>query len=113
MNNKLIILGVAILLISVGLLSGCEEIDVGLSNEEKRFVGDWEYVGTVGGVGDMVFFSDGTYSGGYGNEFEVKDGKLVIIRSDGYQYAFDYIFSNNDNNLTTIIDNLNCHYIRK
>ena len=86
-----------IMMISVTVLSGCEERNPPLSKEEKRFLGTWK--------GDdphvMAFFPDRACSflSDFSGYWEVKDGKLVIDLKTG-TVILDYIFSENDSILT-------------
>lgn len=89
---------ISVLLICIGL-SGCTE---NLSSEEQRFVGTWKMEGMETTI---TFYSNGGISGFLGDEYEVKDGKFVILT----RYAgttkrelYDYTFSNNDTRLILI-----------
>ena len=93
MKKKLVIIGIAVLLICVGL-SGCNEKNNHLTDDESRFVGTWR----EGDYNQLIFFSNGT---GSFNDFlttwEIKDGKLVVYLPDlGGNLTSEYIFSNND-----------------
>jgi len=94
MNKHLITLGIAILLICVGL-SGCLD-------GESKFVGTWSY----GAAKDTrTFYSDGKYVvSDYDGTWELKDEKLHVIFSmpmlGEISKTYNYAFSNNDNTLT-------------
>jgi len=107
MNKHLIVLGIAVLLICVGL-SGCTNEDnsqdgADASNDLAKFVGIWMYE-EIGGI--YTFSSDGAFSfdaPGEENEgtYEVRDGKLWFtytfpLELEGELEGFDYSFSNND-----------------
>lgn len=87
----------SIIMICVGILSGCNEEIASLKDEEKRFLGTWK----ASDLDIIAFFSDRACS--YFNDlsgiWEVKEGKLIIVDKDG-KYVFDYSFSNNDELLT-------------
>lgn len=99
MNKHLLILGIAILLICVGL-SGCNE-QTGTSSEENKFLGTW-----TDNTGEITtFYSDGTFTSKLWNvtgtgTWEIKDGKLKTVFIGGILLDYDYSFSNNDETLT-------------
>jgi hypothetical protein len=100
MNKNLLICGISTLLV-VLVLSGCIESQ-SQSSEEKRFVGTWNMEGVEKTV---IFHSDGDMNVVFGDKYEVKDGKLVILTrfAGGYtQESYDYTFSNNDTRLILI-----------
>ena len=90
MNNKIIVIGITFVLVSLGLC-GC--------SEQNKFVGEW-----IDNDGDTHhFFSDGTFNSISGSQtqsgsWEVKDNKLVIT-VQGQSLTYSYSFSNNDNTL--------------
>lgn len=112
MKKLLILFGVAVLLICVGL-SGCFDRQ-SLSSEEQRFVGTWDMEGMGSPV---IFHSNGQISGFFGEEFEIKDGKLVILKRFAGVYrqeSYNYTFSNNDTKLILInINREDTHYLIK
>ena len=82
------------ILISVGL-SGCNEGSNTLSPEKEKFVGTWYKSNYL----VMDLFSDGTCSYlAQSGTWDVKDGKLALELSSGYNPTFTYDFS--DSNLT-------------
>ena len=92
MNKKLIIFLIFFMLIFI-CLCGCSEEQ---NSEEKRFVGTWkmEEMDTT-----ITFNSNGVISGLFGDEYEIKDNKLIILtRFAGTtkQEFYHYNFSNND-----------------
>ncbi len=98
MNKKLLIFGIAALLICIGL-SGCFE---GQSSEEQHFVGTWDMEGMETTI---TFSSNGAMSGFFVGDYEVKDDKLVT--SSRYagtvkKESYNYTFSNNDTRLILI-----------
>ncbi len=117
MSKKLIIIGVAVLLVCVGL-SGCFESNNGdyISSEENRFVGTWiaseesseKLLGTT-----ITFYSDRNVHLEWSDEavlggtYEIKDEKLTINLVDGEVIKlYNYSFSNNNQYLTiSSIDN--------
>lgn len=92
MKKQLIILGVAVLLICVGL-SGCFESDNESSNVLDKFVGKWTSASLLYEK-TITFFSDGTGFNNSGSiEWEIKDEQLVIYWHDGNHTAiYDYEF---------------------
>jgi hypothetical protein len=99
-KNILTVVGITILIICV-CLSGCFESD-SQSDEEQRFVGTWnmEEMETT-----VTFYSNGVIGGFFGDEYEIKDDKLIILsRFAGTikQESYDYSFSNNDTRLILI-----------
>ena len=102
--KKITITLIALMVISVGFLSGCNEISNSLSGDESRFVGTWnfEFEGLFETKNyTFTFFSDGTCSasGFFGSNYEVKDEKLVFWQyMDGnkLQTPYTYSFSDND-----------------
>lgn len=96
--KKIPILLIALMVISVGFLSGCNEENNSLTDEESIFVGTWK----GDGLWDIIaFFSDRTCSHylDLSGTWEIKDGKLVITEKDGL-FKYDYLFTNDDNTLT-------------
>jgi len=106
MKNLFIVIGIVVLLLTVGL-SGYNEISNPLSSEEDRFIGTWE--SEKDGSGIVTFFSDGEWIGsgiwlgGMTGYYEIKDGKLVmsyIIEGTKFSTVNNYSFYNNDTTLT-------------
>ena len=95
MNKNLIILGIAILLLVVGL-SGCNGI--GENSELNRFVGKWKSndIPTV-----MMFNSDRSCNiGAVRGMYKLEHDSLVIDLDQGVSIIYEYQFSNNNNTLT-------------
>ena len=91
MDNKPMIFLIFFMIICISL-SGCSEE---LNTEEKRFVGTWkmEEMDTT-----ITFNSNGVISGLFGDEYEIKDDKLIILsRFAGTtkQEFYHYNFSDN------------------
>lgn len=100
MKAYLFISWVSIFLVCIGI-SGCFEGDE-LSNEEKRFIGTWDMTGLESPV---IFHSNGELDGFVGEEFEVTDGKLAVLKrfAGGYrQELYTYTFTHNDTKLILI-----------
>ncbi len=108
MNKHLIVLGMAVLLICVGL-SGCTNEDksqdgTDASNDLAKFVGTWK---SIERDREYTFYSNSSYLlstteyGGVSTSrgtYEVKDERLTL---HGLAVGpFMYSFSNNDNTLT-------------
>jgi len=96
MNKHLIVLGIAVLLICVGL-SGCEELntenDGNTVSQSDRFIGTWKNEGNSYEI--ITLFSDGACSYlGISGFWELKDGKLVLdLYTSGLTITYDYYFS--------------------
>ena len=98
MNKHLVVLGMAVLLLIVGL-SGCEQ--VGIQSEENRFAGTWK---TDSLYDTLTLRSEGTCKKfTYDGTWSIKDGKFTLIytaRTNPQTYIYEYSFSNNNNTLT-------------
>ncbi|KYK23783.1 hypothetical protein AYK24_00690 [Thermoplasmatales archaeon SG8-52-4] len=95
--KKYLILHLVIVMFIGIFLSGCSESQ---SIEEQRFVGTWimEEMETT-----ITFYSNGEIKGVFGDKYEIKDGKFVILTrfAGGYNQEFySYSFYNNDTRLT-------------
>ena len=106
--KKTAILLIAILVISVLFISGCNEQKKD-SNKEidilSKFIGSWNSTSTLDGEGYVfTFFSNNTWSvdTGQSGTYALKEGKLELTNISGVSYLFDYSFSNSDNTLTII-----------
>jgi hypothetical protein len=99
MIKQLVIIGIIILLVSVGL-SGCNESSNTINPDKNKFVGTWKTNESTNVT--TVFFSDGAYTArGINGTWEIKDGLLVIIIPDwSIQTTYSYAFSNDDRTLT-------------
>ena len=97
MNKKLLIFGIAILLVCVGL-SGCTDTNT----RDDRFFGVWKDAKNPS-LNSITFLSDGTgSSSGISMVWEIKDGKLVItnqVSGGEVKGIYDYNFSNNNQKL--------------
>jgi hypothetical protein len=83
------------------VFSGCIESQ-SLSGEEQRFVGSWIMEGMESPV---TFHSNGEISGFFGEEYEIEDGKLFILKrfaGGSRQESYNYTFSDNDTRLILI-----------
>jgi len=111
MNKTLIIIGVAVLLVCVGL-SGCNEKSG--NSKLDRLIGTWMENGEV----DYIFESDRTFTSFDGpittaGTYEIKDEKLVLTVG-GISISYNYSFSNNDRTLTmTMVDTNIIHVYTK
>jgi hypothetical protein len=114
-KKKLIICEISVLLIVI-ILSGCVESQNNeeLNNEKQRFVGSWIMEGMETPI---TLYTNGEISGLTGDEFDIKEGKFVILRrfAGGYlSELYNYSFSNNDTKLVLInIDTEVRHYLVK
>ena len=86
-----------IIMISVTVLSGCEENISPLSKEEKRFLGTWK--GPT--IHVMAFFPYRacSFHSDFSGYWEIKDGKLIIELNTG-KLILDYKFSEDDSIVT-------------
>jgi len=101
MNKQLVIIGITVLLITVGL-SGCSNNQI--NTDKNKFVGSWS---TVDGHAITTFFSDGSCSFPtvpLKQKYDIKDGKLVITFEGQFTFTYSYLFSNNDNTLTLTLN---------
>ena len=105
MKKQLIILGVAVLLICIGL-SGCFG-ETESKNLDKRFIGTWKSA-TLQRQRTFIFYSDGT--GRFmedSTEWEMKDGKLFVyfpVLEFNITYDFEFIQDNQDNEILILTD---------
>jgi len=90
MKKQLIIVGIIVLLISIGL-SGCTNSDNG--GENSKFVGTWKDYPGLGN--SFTFLSDGTgLWAGDQMLWEIKNGKLEINpEASETNMTYDYSFS--------------------
>ena len=97
MNKHLISLGMAILLICLGL-SGCTQED-----DAEKFIGTWQLREGFPG-GSYTFFSNGTCNfENEGGTWEIEDGVIITNISNGLVvYNWNYEFSDNYTQLTLI-----------
>ena len=114
MKKQLIIIGIIVLLITVGL-SGCADKNNGEENnkfdtndggENNKFVGTWKDYS--GNGNSFTFLSDGT---GLWTDspmlWEVKDGKLEVNpESNPVNMTYYYTFSDNYQILTLTFDKI-------
>jgi len=109
MDKKILTIELAVLLLVIGLLSGCAGNPF---DPSAKFVGTWQ-IASVGDVTEyisgrttLVFYPDGTYSfpgqvAGLNIEgtYQVKGGMLTMSGTK-WSGTFGYSFSNNDRTLT-------------
>ena len=93
MNNRIFIIGIAILLITVGL-SGCFDNS---SDDKNKFIGTWESA-TLLNQKTTTFRSNGTGFDDDGPfEWNIKDGQLTIYWPNrGNTIIYDYKFLNTE-----------------
>lgn len=86
-----------VMMISVVVLSGCNEKNTPLSKEEKRFLGTWK----GSGISVMAFFPNRacSFHSDFSGYWEIKEGKL-IIEQETNKLILDYIFSEDDSIVT-------------
>ena len=115
MNKHLITLGIAVLLICIGL-SGCNESNNSYKPDEERIIGTWiisePYEGSTRTI-TYIFLPDKTYevigtykedTESYNGTWKILDYELVVT-IEGQTQTGNYNFSNNDKTLT-ITDNM-------
>ena len=98
MDKKILAIELAVLLLVIGLLSGCAGNPF---DPSAKFVGTWK---DDSGMVTIVFFSDKTVNSPITTEYgtyEIKDGKLVMTGAEG-ESVYDYSFSNDDTTLTLV-----------
>jgi hypothetical protein len=112
MKKQLVIIGIVVLLVSIGL-SGCNEITNTINPEKNKFIGTWKSFEPIDTL-TYEFFSNGTiratsFLDSHKNQFfgnlsnysylgtwELKIGKLIMNVSGIFSTTLDYHFSNND-----------------
>jgi len=110
MKKQFVIIGIAVLLICVGL-SGCNESNNSFKSDEDRIIGTWVisdlYEGSTRTI-TYIFSSDKTYevigtykdyTESYNGSWKISDYKLVVTIEGRTQTGY-YKFSNNDKTLT-------------
>jgi uncharacterized protein YceK len=111
MKKQLVIIGIVAILVTVGL-SGCNEVSNTLSPEKNKFIGTWYKSNYL----VMDLFSDGTCSYlAQSGTWDVKDDKLVLVLSSGYNPTFNYSFSDSDLTLrlTSTLDGSTTVYTKR
>jgi len=114
MRKQLVIIGIAVLLVSVVFLSGCAEQKVLKADTEKnKFIGHWLDASIPSSQIDsnntVDFFSNGTCK--YFNISAIATWKLEVVNTliinfpngtEIYPFSipFQYVFSNNNKTLT-------------
>jgi len=92
MKKKLLLIVTLQILICVGM-SGCNDISSTHTAEKQKFVGTWYKSNYL----VMDLFADGTCSYlGQTGTWDVKDGKLYLTLSSGYNPTYTYAFSDSD-----------------
>ena len=114
MKKQLVIVGIIVILLTVGL-SGCTNdiINNNLKTDIDKFIGSWNGTATTTqGTYNitMTFLSDKTYSAGLGigdsiidrgsGSWDIKDGKLITYPKDKDMSVSNFQFSNNEMSLT-------------
>ena len=94
--KKMEILLIALMIISLGFLSGCSE-----KPDKEKFIGTWK--NTEPSYNTITFLSDGSgSSSGLSMLWEIKDGKLLVTMSIAgatHNTIYDYVFSDDDQTL--------------
>jgi hypothetical protein len=103
MRKQVAIVGIVVLLISIGL-SGCDET----ATIENKFIGTWNEIDVeVGAPTTVTFFSNGTFYGDYFgllDTWELKDGTIVFsYQGEAYAtYYYEFFESDMILNLTIV-----------
>lgn len=106
MKKQIIIIGIIIILITIGL-SGCNEDNNTVHSDEEKIIGTWLYEGSnYLHTDSFIFYNNGSVYCIYHlpgstilqyqwNNYTIVENKLKIGDS-----VYEYVFSNNDNTLT-------------
>jgi hypothetical protein len=98
MNKKLIAIGIVLVFLMVGF-SGCTNNPLDI--ERNKFIGTWTCIKGASKGTSITCFSDGTGSLVFMSMiWSLKDGKFVISYDSAVSIAYNYLFSNDDNQLT-------------
>ena len=103
MRKQIAIMGILVLLISIGL-SGCDET----STNENKFVGTWNEIQVeLGEPTTVTFFSNGTFYGDYFgllDTWELKEETIVFsYQGEAYAtYYYEFLDSDMILNLTNV-----------
>ena len=101
MKKKLLIIGIILLILTVGLC-GCNEE----STKEEKILGTWiAEVSGMEGAAVFIFFSNGTYYiSGISTErgTYIMTDETLVIGQDGNTITFEYSFSDNNEKLSLI-----------
>jgi hypothetical protein len=112
-KKQIIILGILVILFSVGF-SGCNQEIKPLNAEETKFVGTWvtDDDNALLDLGKNVVFSSNrmvTSQSGLAGTYEIDEGNYLIVNitkgGTKTQYIFDYEFSNNGTTLKVLSQN--------
>ena len=99
MNKQIVIIGIIVLLVSVGLC-GCTNP----LSDKSKFVGAWSGTYQYGGIGGLsvsiTFLSDGTYTASLplkteSGTWDIKDGKLTKTGAGNPMVVYSYSFTEN------------------
>jgi hypothetical protein len=111
MKKQLIIIGIIVILLTVGL-SGCNEKNNSVQSDEEKFIGIWIYSFTFEGITATVtynFFSNKTLKivGSMGGAeqpmsgtWNIKNNTIVLASSGDEIITGEYSFSNNYKTVT-------------
>ena len=109
--KKIVVLVIALILVIIGFLSGCNENN---TNENKtnreKILGMWLANVTTGpgkgSTGIYTFYSNGSFLANSDTKtwgtFDITNEKLNMS-AEGVTYTYDYTFSDNDS-IVTLID---------
>lgn len=97
---------IALIVISIGFLSGCNEQTNNQQNEtingdEEKIIGTWEYESS-GTLDRVTFAANGSmYNGGRTYAYWLEDGRINITPENGDAYSIGYSFEGNDTLILT------------
>lgn len=102
MNNRILIIGIAVLLLTIGL-SGCSSNN---SDDKKKFIGTWESA-TYLNQKITTYNSNGTgFNDDVTFEWKIKDGQLIMSWPDRDRtIIYDYKFVNTEHGERLILTN--------
>src|SRR5512136_3004541 len=113
MKKQFLIIGIILLLVTVGL-SGCNQINSSYAIEKNKFVGTWIYLVPTGEGTNYTFtyyfFSNGTFifnrpNGVTNGTFDIIDGNLWLTTSaNGNKDYGEYSYEFSENNTKLAIE---------
>ena len=108
--NKKIVLLIAVLVVNVGFLSGCNKTNTNETNAyNEKILGMWLANATtgpgMGSTGIYTFCSNGSFLASSDSRtwgtFEITNEKL-IMSGQNHTFSYNYTFSDNGNKVTLI-----------
>jgi hypothetical protein len=106
MKKQLLIIGITLVLITVGL-SGCTDNNLSSKSNDQKILGRW--TGTQPSTPEIAifnFYTNGSLYMGVNEQFiwltYAMTDETLVLQSKGETRSLEYSFSNNDNKLTLI-----------